>query len=340
MFHHDARHTGVSSDNTIGVGNAGNVGLDWAVNTGSASYTSPVVARSATLGKTLVYAANQMGALSAYNADSGVRRWVLQLGASIQSSPAIVNNVIYFGANDHHLYAVNALTASIEVFDTTTLANTPCSPMVDPSGSGLVVYFGENILGRRQRRVRREPSTRMPPPTLGEVDEVIHGDYGGANRRVVVGRRSATDVNGARCRSAAPARTAPYAVDALTAAGRVADPDLRPTMMSERPDIGSRRQRQLADGVVMGQDALVYASAWHGHQIWRFRSARTPSAWAVPLAYLNGVLYIATAPYVYAIDAVTGKNHRKTQDFPVSRRSDHRRSPARCRWKPGDVRRA
>ena len=78
MFHHDARHTGVSGDNTIGVGNAGNIGLDWAVNTGSASYTSPVVARSATLGKTLVYAANQMGSLSAYNADSGVRQWVLQ----------------------------------------------------------------------------------------------------------------------------------------------------------------------------------------------------------------------------------------------------------------------
>ena len=72
-----------------------------------------MVAHSATLGKTLVYAANQMGALSAYNADTGVRQWVLQLAASIQSSPAIVNNVIYFGANDHNLYAVNASTGAV-----------------------------------------------------------------------------------------------------------------------------------------------------------------------------------------------------------------------------------
>jgi hypothetical protein len=43
MFHHDARHTGIAEDNTIGTGNAAGLGLDWAVNTGSASYTSPVV---------------------------------------------------------------------------------------------------------------------------------------------------------------------------------------------------------------------------------------------------------------------------------------------------------
>src|SRR4051794_21232457 len=146
MFHHDARHTGVSGDNTIGIGNAANLGLDWAVNTGSASYTSPVVARSATLGKTLVYAANQMGALSAYNADTGGRQWVLQLGASIQSSPAIVNNVIYFGANDHNLYAVNASTGAI-LCSYTTPGNISSSPtIVNPDGHGLVVYFGENGL--------------------------------------------------------------------------------------------------------------------------------------------------------------------------------------------------
>src|SRR3954453_5010198 len=146
MFHHDARHTGVSGDNTIGIGNAANLGLNWAVNTGSANYTSPGVARSATLGKTLVYAANQMGALSAYSADSGGRQWVLQLGASIQSSPAIVNNVIYFGANDHNLYAVDASTGAI-LCSYTTPGNISSSPtIVNPDGHGLVVYFGENGL--------------------------------------------------------------------------------------------------------------------------------------------------------------------------------------------------
>ena len=61
MWHYDPLHLGVSADSTIGAGNAGGLGLDWAVNTGASSYTSPVVYHSPTLNKTLVYAANQLG---------------------------------------------------------------------------------------------------------------------------------------------------------------------------------------------------------------------------------------------------------------------------------------
>ena len=43
MCHHDPLHLGVSADSTIGAGNAAGLGLDWAVNTGAPSYTSPVV---------------------------------------------------------------------------------------------------------------------------------------------------------------------------------------------------------------------------------------------------------------------------------------------------------
>ena len=59
-----------------------------------------------------MYVANQIGSMSAYDANTGDRQWVLQLGASLQSSPAMVNNVIYFGDNDHKLYAVNASTGA------------------------------------------------------------------------------------------------------------------------------------------------------------------------------------------------------------------------------------
>src|SRR5206468_1351216 len=105
--------------------------------------------------KTLVYVGNQLGSMSAYNANTGDRQWVLQLGASIQSSPAIVNNVIYFGANDHKLYAVNASTGAVLCsFDTAHRisssdpgGNISSSPVVvDPNGTGLVAYFGENGL--------------------------------------------------------------------------------------------------------------------------------------------------------------------------------------------------
>ncbi|HEV8156379.1 MAG TPA: PQQ-binding-like beta-propeller repeat protein, partial [Gaiellales bacterium] len=129
MWHYDPLHLGVSADSTIGAGNAAGLGLDWAVNTGASSYTSPVVYHSSSLNKTLVYVANQLGSLSAYNADTGDRQWVLQLGASLQSSPAIVNNVIYFGDNDHKLYAVNASTGST-ICTFTSPGNISSSPVV------------------------------------------------------------------------------------------------------------------------------------------------------------------------------------------------------------------
>ncbi len=84
--------------------------------------------------------------MSAYDANTGDRQWVLQLGASLQSSPAIVNNVIYFGDNDHKLYAVNASTGST-ICTFTSPGNISSSPVVvNPDGTGLVVYFGENGL--------------------------------------------------------------------------------------------------------------------------------------------------------------------------------------------------
>ena len=61
MWHNDPFHLGVSADSTIGACNAAGLGLDWAVNTGSTSYISPVVYHSPTLNKTLVYVANQNG---------------------------------------------------------------------------------------------------------------------------------------------------------------------------------------------------------------------------------------------------------------------------------------
>src|SRR5438067_1841559 len=146
MFHHDASHSGVSADTTIGASNVASLGIDWVANTGSAAYTSPAVAYNGQLGATLVYVGNQSGTLSAYDASTGDRVWYFKSPSTIQSSPAVSGNVVYVGSSDHNLYALNAATGQkICSFDSGGVISS--SPLVvDPDGTGTVVYFGDNGL--------------------------------------------------------------------------------------------------------------------------------------------------------------------------------------------------
>jgi outer membrane protein assembly factor BamB len=145
-FHHDKRHTGVSTDTAIGASNVASLGVDWVANTGSPAYTSPAVAFNAQLGKTLVYIGNQSGTLTAYDANTGDRVWYFKAPSTIQSSPTVSGKYLYVGASDHKLYALNAATGQVACsFDTGGVISS--SPLVvNPDGTGLVVYFGDNGL--------------------------------------------------------------------------------------------------------------------------------------------------------------------------------------------------
>ena len=360
MFHHDPTHTGVSTDGTISTANVGTVGLDWAANTGAASYTSPVVAHSASLGKDLVYAANQVGSLSAYDAQTGDRQWVLQLASSIQSSPAVVNNVIYFGANDHKMYAVNASSGAI-ICSYLTPGNISSSPtVVDPDGSGLVVYFGENGITGADDGGDEFAVNAVDPNAAADCSlkwtKSIHGDYGGAN---LAGSWSppafATDVNGRALIvfGGSSPDCAVYAVDALTGAlvwrfqTQIFAQD---NDVGAGPTITAPGVNGFADGVVYvaGKDRILYAlNLRTGAKIWQFSiradSVGVGGATRSTAAYLNGVLYIGYGAGVYA----DRRRHRtEGLEDPGLRRDDaggdllsgdHR--PGGLGREPGDVRR-
>ena len=148
MFAHDERHTGVSAETGIDASNASSLNIQWQANTGQASYTSPAVAWNAALGKHLVYVGNQSGAMTAYDATNGERVWWYNAGASLQSSPAVVGNTLYFGSSDEYLYAVNATNGNLicRFFTDGIISSSPV--VVDPDGAGTaagkVVYFGDN----------------------------------------------------------------------------------------------------------------------------------------------------------------------------------------------------
>jgi outer membrane protein assembly factor BamB len=146
MFMRDARHTGLSTETTIAASNVSSLTFQWVVNTGAPTFVSPAVVSNATLGKTLVYTANQAGTVSAYDAATGERLWWFDTPSMIASSPAVVGNRIYFGASDHKVYALNATTGGFACsFETGgVVASSPV--VVNPDGKGNVVYIGDNGL--------------------------------------------------------------------------------------------------------------------------------------------------------------------------------------------------
>ena len=65
--------------------------------------------------------------------------WSLQTGSSVQSSPAVVNGVVYIGSNDGHVYALNAATGA-KRWSFTTKGIVDSSPAVVNG----VVYIGSS----------------------------------------------------------------------------------------------------------------------------------------------------------------------------------------------------
>jgi outer membrane protein assembly factor BamB len=321
MWHNDQYHLGVSADGTIGASNAGSMGVDWAVNTGSGSYTSPVVYHSASLNKTLVYVANQNGTMSAYNADTGDRQWVLQLGASLQSSPAIVNNVIYFGDNDDNLYAVNASTGAV-LCTFNSGGNISSSPVVvNPDGTGLVVYFGENGLTGADDGGAEFAINAVDPNAAADCS--FKWEFTGFNSNLA-GSWSppafATDKNGNPLVvfGGSSPDCGVYAVNAVTGALVWR---FQTTIISPDDDVGAGPTvtppgaNGFADGVVYvaGKDNIMWAlNLRTGALIWSFNTkSQFPSAFdqgatRSTAIVFNNRMYFGYGDGVYALDSVNG----------------------------------
>jgi hypothetical protein len=178
MFHHDALHQGVNTDHVIGPANIADMGLRWQANV-AGSYPSPVVVYNATLGKTLVMLGSNNGTFAACDASTGERVWFYKPdGAAIQSSPAVDGNVVYFGSNDQYLYALDA-TSGVLLCRFNAGATVYASPViVDPDGTGKLVYFGDSgAFGLRRRRPLLGRQRGRPERRRGLHGEVVAAVY-------------------------------------------------------------------------------------------------------------------------------------------------------------------
>jgi outer membrane protein assembly factor BamB len=85
----------------------------------------------------MVYFGSQDASVYALNASTGAKLWSFATGGQVFSSPAVVNGVVYFGSGDNNVYALNASTGA-KLWSFATGNSVISSPTVVNG----VVYFG------------------------------------------------------------------------------------------------------------------------------------------------------------------------------------------------------
>src|SRR6266568_872470 len=116
-FLHDPQRTAAGNDTTISTGNAAQLALKWAFNTGGPIAASPTVVGG------IVYAGSWDGYEYALNATTGALVWKTFLGqttapcypqlAGVSSAADVENGVVYVGGGDSYWYALDAASGAI-----------------------------------------------------------------------------------------------------------------------------------------------------------------------------------------------------------------------------------
>src|SRR6266705_1775781 len=116
-FLHDPQRTAAGNDTTISTGNAAQLALKWAFNTGGPIAASPTVVGG------LVYAGSWDGYEYALNATTGALVWKTFLGqttapcypqlAGVSSTADVENGVVYVGGGDSNWYALDSASGAI-----------------------------------------------------------------------------------------------------------------------------------------------------------------------------------------------------------------------------------
>jgi outer membrane protein assembly factor BamB len=121
-FRRDFANSGVSGETGISSSNVNQLALKWKFNAGTQVISSPIVATVA--GIRTVFIGNANGTMYALNADTGAQIWsytidqvgpcaVYSLGCTLNSSAAVQDGKLYFGAGNAYVYALDASTGSL-----------------------------------------------------------------------------------------------------------------------------------------------------------------------------------------------------------------------------------
>jgi outer membrane protein assembly factor BamB len=336
MFGHDAMHSGVAPDTTIGASSAPSLAQRWSQPLSSTlDKASPAVAYNTVLKKTLVFDVTHSGVVSAFNASTGALVWRRTMAPNVFSSPAIYSNTVYFGDNEGKLEALNAATGAVEC--TFTLPVSPpatkpgrifSSPVVGAvDGTGPTVFFGdagvvsgssEPLNGGQTWAVTGVGNTAGSCKLRWSYNQWLKKGSNGTMTGVWIEPALAKQSNGtwAVVFGTSNPDCAIYALNAANGSLLWRFQTAQPSTDQDEdvgtgPTISAPGVNGFADGVVYndGKDGIEYAlDLLTGKQIWSFTlGPGTFQAFAVSEAALTGnTLVTVYASHVFALNATTG----------------------------------
>jgi outer membrane protein assembly factor BamB len=145
-YAHDAGDSGVSSDPSISVDNAADLGVKWMVPDQTDDESSPIVGYSSTLRKTVVYQGNEAGSFTAFDATTGAVLWSRNLGSAVTSTPLLADGDVWVARSfDPVLYKLNAATGAVLCQSVPLQSIDYATPTIGtPPGGQETVFIGDN----------------------------------------------------------------------------------------------------------------------------------------------------------------------------------------------------
>ncbi|MBO0728007.1 MAG: PQQ-binding-like beta-propeller repeat protein [Acidimicrobiaceae bacterium] len=330
-FHANAALTGVNADPSLTATNASTLGVRWMEPTRAAVFSSPVVAWSTTLKKTLVYVVNEAGYVTAFDEATGAVVWSQTFQVPIRATPLVDGSDLWVATDQNsHLYKMNASTGAVECSAVLPLAVESSPVDGTPPGGVDTVYVATNDGGSTNGPViavtASNCQTQWSFSAYGANPANCHGCAGvwGSLAFGVAGNGRAEITLGT-----ADPDTSIYALDALTGAKlwRVKAPIIAPNDgdCGAGITISHSGQNGFADGVAYGEckNGIMFAiDLVTGTVLWQSNFAGVdgspPGARSTP-ALSGNTLVSGDLTNAFALDASTGRElwHFPTGGFEV-----------------------
>ncbi|MBV9340034.1 MAG: PQQ-binding-like beta-propeller repeat protein [Acidobacteria bacterium] len=152
-YRHDINNTGASGESTITTSNVGSLKLKWEFQVGASITTEPAVAT--VNGTSIVFFGDWNGTFYALNAVTGQKIWSFQIDAisgckqsamyackTIGSSASVVNGIVYFGAHNAFVYALDATNGAVVWKNQVADPNQNYAVWTSPAVYNGLVYVG------------------------------------------------------------------------------------------------------------------------------------------------------------------------------------------------------
>lgn len=248
-------------------------------------------------------------------ASSVIPIWKFRCEDEVRSSPVVHEGVVYIGAYDNNLYALQASDGSFR-WKFATEGGLAATPAIDPDNNVVIIGSEDSVVYAIDLRTGRIVWTIMTERPVRCTARVALGHvfFGSDDGKLYAAKSS----NGRviwKYEAGAPVRTQPWVTDELIIFGSESS-ELLALDLSGTPKWRFRARRGITSSPVV-HDGVAYfgSNDWHvyaidiktGYSIWRFRTGKP--VWSTPaIEPETKTLYVGSVDgNLYALDIENGR---------------------------------